>query len=136
MTAAPPTPLVLEAARAVRPYLASLMPGSYAAVDERLATLLKRGAAGEDVRNEVLTLMRGSPACRQWWIEFARGGVPGDVSSAGRRYGELAGSGEPVEMPRFACPHGDYVWYRRAVRQLPPRCPSHPDAALVPDDSV
>jgi hypothetical protein len=37
-----------------------------------------------------------------------------------------AGHGDPDYRPRrYACPHGDYVWYRRTVSQEPPLCRTH-----------
>jgi hypothetical protein len=122
----PPSELVLEAARAIRPYLATLCPGEAVVVDPDLARLLAAAAAGEDVRGPVLDRLRAQPATWQWWLEFARRGAPPDVTAGAHRgYGELAGEGAPVAMPRFVCPRGDYVWYRRAVGHRPPVCPTH-----------
>jgi hypothetical protein len=36
-----------------------------------------------------------------------------------------AGDPAPVGAVRYACPHGDYVWYRPDVATPVPDCPTH-----------
>jgi hypothetical protein len=114
---------ILEAARAIRPYLARLEVPDAARTDAMLAAALAEDA------DHVLVVLRAHDATWQWFLDFAKTGLPPDVAILRERaYDPMPGHGDPVSAPRFECPRKDYVWYRRAVGQEPPLCPTH----LVP----
>ena len=116
-------PDLLDAARAIRPYLPSLLDESAAAeVDSSLAALLASGGT-EDA---VLAELEGHEATAEWTAAFLEHGAPPELAVVRERdFTELAGHGEPVRAPKYICPEGDFVWYRHAVGQQPPRCPTH-----------
>jgi hypothetical protein len=119
--------MILETARAIRAYLPELRANDSAEVDATIAALLIRSSRGEDVTTAVLGVLRADENTWQWFIEFAPKGLPADVAGlAERGFAPAPGGGEPVSIPRFVCPVGnDYLWYRRAVGQQPPVCPTH-----------
>lgn len=114
--------VVLDAARAIRPYLTELRPLDAGAVDATLASML-----AEENAVAILDLLRGESATWQWFLDFAKTGLPPDIAATLERggYEPAPGHGEPVDLPRFDCPLGDYTWYRRAIGQQPPNCPTH-----------
>jgi hypothetical protein len=114
---------IKEAARAVRPYLESLLGQDRAGqLDLELARLL--GATGNI--EELLGKLQADFRTRQWWLDFVRcSGVPPEVAQgAGSVRSGLPGLGLPV-LDRYACPAGDYVWYRRSPAIRVPNCPTH-----------
>lgn len=129
---------ILELARAVRPDLEVLVasPSAAKAIDAELVELLDRAAAGENVEERILEQLSASANLEDWAAAFLERGRPPDVLSVGERGsaglpGELPGGGEPVRASRYACPRNDYVFYRRAVGQTIPQCPTH-GVALEP----
>jgi len=112
-----------DAARAIRPYLPSLLEeGAAAEVDATLAALLTTDGSEDDVLAE----LESNDATAEWTAAFLEHGVPPELALVYERgVEELPGYGEPVRTPKYACPEGDYVWYRHAVGQQPPRCPTH-----------
>jgi hypothetical protein len=136
-------PLSLEAGRAIRPYLLALAGDQAAAIDTRLADLLTRDdLAGVD--NAILDLLEPLSSTRNWVSGFWRsGGIPPEVvRSVARRVapeeaerqvrrGVLGGGapgGDPVIViagRRYACPQGDFVWYRVDGAENIPQCPTH-----------
>jgi hypothetical protein len=122
---------ILEAARTIRSVL-----GELAGVDvpELVDTALAAALAEHDVEAARTELWR-EPATRRWTKEFVRlGGPPELVSEQHVRGGDAAppGYGEIVAAPRFRCPQGDYVWYRRTSASALARCPTH-GLRVVPD---
>jgi hypothetical protein len=116
---------IREAAQAIRPYLGSLVGAEAAAVkDAELANLLGGGAESD----RLLAALTADERTRQWWLDFLRfGGLPPEIAPRDERVrvrGELPGLGLPV-LPRYACPRGDYVWYRRSPAIPVDRCPTH-----------
>ena len=113
---------ILAAARAIRPYLPELLAEHAAArADARLAELLERGdEAG------IVDEFEGDENVRDWAAGFLEHGMPPDIAAREERSFQLApGYGDAVRIPEFACPRGDYTWYRHAVGQTPPKCPTH-----------
>lgn len=128
---------VIEAARAIRPFLSELLLDDEAAqgVDEALGRLLGRGA--NDRRDEIAALLVRHPATRNWAAAFLEHGRPPGLDLAVERsasYAALPGLALVGTAPRFACPEDDYVWWQRAVGLAPPRCPTH-DLELVARDA-
>jgi hypothetical protein len=118
---------LLEAARSIRPYLRELADDPDA-VDRELAAAL----AESDARRARAELRR-QRATRRWTTDFLRHGFPAELVPPAVRSGAAPpGHGEVVRAPRFRCPSGDYVWYRRTAASAIPVCPTH-DARLVPD---
>ncbi|MGW3291088.1 hypothetical protein ACWDR3_41290 [Streptomyces sp. NPDC001002] len=118
---------ILEAGRAIRPYLAELFPerpGTRQELDVRLATALALTARDKEAAaSQVHALLRAHPETAHWTVKFTERGVP---EEAVRRGHGPSGPGELVAAPRYACPvDDDYVWYRRSASILPPRCPTH-----------
>ena len=116
-------PDIREAARALRAYLPSLLDADAASqLDGALARLLAEDASEERIVAE----LERYEATTEWVSSFIEHGAPPELARiAERNYSEAPGYGEPVSLPRFACPHGDFVWYRHAVGETPPTCPTH-----------
>ncbi|MEK6438966.1 hypothetical protein [Pseudonocardia sp. T1-2H] len=121
---------ILEAARTIRSVLAE-MPGidDPAAIDAALAAAVSE----HDVQAARAELWR-RPVMRRWAKEFVRLGVPPELVLEQTRSGAAPppGHGGIVAAPRFRCPQGDYVWYRRTAVHAVPLCPSH-RVRVVPD---
>jgi hypothetical protein len=110
--------LVVEAARAIRPELPEIVPDGWESVDDDLAACL---AEEPTTAERVRTILSVRPETASWVVAFltGEGGVTrGSLSLAD-------GSGELVQAPRFACPNGDYVWYRRTRSRSVPLCRTH-----------
>lgn len=115
---------LLEAGRCLRGRLAHLgAPGlDWQALDDELSAALNdanRTAAVARVR----VLLEAHPETADWWVRYQRAGGPPDVSDPVRAV--LLGRGEVVVAPRFACPEGDYTWYRRSPARPIPLCRTH-----------
>jgi hypothetical protein len=130
-----PSEDILEAARSIRSLLAELLEAeTIQPVDQQLADLLARANAGETVDNLVLELLAETDSTRQWMFEFLQN--KRSLDSRGeptKGYSPLPGQGSRIAAPKYACPMGDYTWYRPRVGVNPPPCPTH-NVALVPAD--
>jgi hypothetical protein len=122
---------VLEAARAVRPYLVDFVGLERAVrLDTKLAGLLAAAARGDDVESAVEAALVADEATGAF-LERVRADAPllrpPAVVSAltTRSYDSLPGQPSPVSADKFRCPHGDYVWYRMEVGLSVPQCPTH-----------
>ncbi|KLL11107.1 MULTISPECIES: hypothetical protein [Protofrankia] len=131
---------VLEAARAIRPYLDELVGPAAPDLDRSLANQLTavtataitptdHAAAARQLRalldgNETTawflrTVLEDAPRYRPpyhqpRYLYRQTGGalvLPGDPG--------------PVEAGRYVCPRGDYTWYRPEVGVAIPDCPTH-----------
>ena len=116
-------PDIREAARTLRSYLPRLLDADAAAqLDAALAQLLAADASDERIVAE----LERYEATADWAADFVEHGVPPELAQiAERSYSEPPGHGEQVSLPKFACPQGDFVWYRHAVGEAPPTCPTH-----------
>jgi hypothetical protein len=124
---------ILDGARSIRPYLAELLEADAGVMDRELAGLLALAQAGQNVDNRILELLARYEATRAWMAKFLRDKRPPDVE---RVYNPLPGGIGPVPVSaRYACPNGDYVWYRRAVNQPIGKCPTHHLPLLPVDES-
>jgi len=127
---------VLEAARAVRPYLAEFMDSAVAAdVDAELARLLATAAGGEDVEGRLRAVLEADEATGVFLERVLEDAPdfrpPQVVSELTSRYSGLPGDPSPVRADKFRCPYGDYVWYRPEVGVPVRPCPTH-HCALEP----
>ncbi|MFJ3772875.1 hypothetical protein ACIPX0_14385 [Streptomyces sp. NPDC090075] len=128
----PDVDAVLEAARAIRPYLPGLFPHAphrAARLDGELARLLDPGAAA-GAAESVLRALEGNAITKVWSAQFLEFGVPPEFVGSGTRGSTVpvpAGNGEALRPgPKYVCPaNGDVVWWRRHVGQEVPRCGTH-----------
>lgn len=124
---------ILEAARAIRPYIYELIepPDEARIADEQLARLLADARSDADVRGGVTALLLQRPATRNWAARFIEDGLPPGFTTVPERtvgsstYSALPGYGTVTSAARFACPQDDYVWWQRAAGQPVPPCPTH-----------
>lgn len=116
---------ILEGARTIRPYLPELLGVKATSIDSELAGLLERATSGATVEKDILeTLSRDEPA-RQWMETFLANRL-GLLSDSSRDFFPLPGwPPNPLAMPRYECPRGDYVWYRPTIDTPVPACPTH-----------
>lgn len=120
-----PREILLEAARAIRPYLTELLDPQVAAdIDSLLAQQL--AAADKTNAEDAIrrTLLSQRPTA-DWWAAFLEHGVPPEVLPAMIRLNELPGDGQNVAAARYICPYSDFVWYRISVGVAVPSCPTH-----------
>jgi hypothetical protein len=124
---------VLEAARVIQPYLPDLLGAEAATVDQALAALLAKAAAGEAVDNPILELLAERDATREWAQEFLIDKMPPPVT---RSYDPLAGSQSVINANTFVCevPDCPRIWHRPKAGIAPPLCPEH-KIPLVPAQS-
>ncbi|MEU1012562.1 hypothetical protein [Streptomyces sp. NPDC005890] len=134
--------VVLDVARAIRPYLPGLVGEDAPRLDLRIVALLDRARDGVDVGEAVLELLGESPATLAWAasvLEDERH-LPPDLQHRAVRSGDKSGysplanphGGDPVDAQRYLCPEdGAYAWWRTSVGQEIPGCPDHPGVRLV-----
>jgi hypothetical protein len=126
---------VLEAGRAIRPFISELIagPGEAAALDRDLAAALARGDKSAAAA-EVLQLLTASQPTAEWLMDFEELGLPPALKSAPQVRGvTLPGDGPILRSIRFRCPDGnDFTWYRRNAAKPIEFCPTH-HVRLVPD---
>jgi hypothetical protein len=130
---------VLEAARAIRPFLRGLVdsPAVAASLDQRLAdeladtTDLPASAgrlrdvldADEDTRWFLQQVLLDAPRFRPPYVQSQRLRALPPATPAG--------DPAPVRADRYVCPHGDYTWYRPDVATPVPGCQTPGHGALV-----
>jgi len=132
MTTSPFKPeQILDCARTIRPFLPELVSAEMVQLmDGQLATLLAKAKAGEAVTADILEVLKSQPDVRSWAGEFlSPESVPKGVGDA-----QLPGRVGAIAAPRYVCPEGDFVWYRRSLGTPIPKCPSHPDLELTLED--
>jgi hypothetical protein len=121
---------VLEAARAIRPYLDDLVgPGPAKVIDGRIAGELTGGAGRADTARALRALLEEQEDTA-WFLSRVLADRPGyrpPYQQPASRRGIVSPAGDPglVTADRYACPRGDYVWYRPEVGFPVPRCPTH-----------
>jgi hypothetical protein len=128
---------LLDAARTVRPYLAELLPDEQERrrLDERIAALLSAANNGQEVTAALEEALSSPGIVRMWVADVRRDPLrrPPDLRP-GRRggtYTPMPGDIGDIDAPKYRCPEGDYIWYRRHVGRQIPRCPTH-GLGLVP----
>lgn len=118
-----------EAARSVRPYLVELAGAAAPDVDAALAELLSDADGDEETEYQLRDVLESREGTRIF-LQRVRKDAPAYrppqvVSDLTMRYAGPAGDPLPVRADKFACPHGDYVWYRPEVGLPVPQCPTH-----------
>jgi hypothetical protein len=122
---------VLEAARAIRPYLKDLVDDAAVAgnLDRRIAEELT-GQADQTATADRLRALLEEHEDTTWFMsrvltDKPRYRQPYHQPTLRRDIVSPAGDPGLVEADRYACPVGDYVWYRPDVGTPIPNCPSH-----------
>jgi len=115
---------ILEAARAIRPYLSELLTAEEAKViDERLAQLLAQKDQ-EKIDNLILDILCSQEPTRQWVDQFLELKLPPEIEKLYQP--PLSPNPSVVSgLIKYACPNGDYVWYQRQIGEPIPNCPTH-----------
>ncbi|WP_131786765.1 hypothetical protein [Protofrankia symbiont of Coriaria ruscifolia] len=135
---------VLEAARAIRPYLPRLLgdPGAVEKLDQALAETLTGTTAAGTTTGQTATAVRAlldAHANTAWFLTAVLADAPAyrppyqqprylHRQTGGASYRGMtapAGDPGPVAADRYACPHGDYVWYRPDIGTPIAACPTH-----------
>jgi hypothetical protein len=128
---------LLEVARAIRPYLPSLVGPEAQELDARIAELLA-AAQVDPKRCDALRTLMNSREATAAFADMVLADAPAyrppewqpGYQRPQRRGGEgmqlpPGDTGPVLPAGRYGCPHGDYVWYRPAVGVPIPRCPTH-----------
>jgi hypothetical protein len=122
---------VLEAARAIRPYLKDLVDDPVAAgiLDRRIAEQLTGPADRAAAATRLRALLEGQEDTA-WFLNRVLTDEPHyrppyQQPTYQRDMVALAGELSQVEADRYACPVGDYVWYRPDIGTPVPECPDH-----------
>lgn len=122
---------VLEAARAIRPYLAELVGPAAAELDGRIAALLNADVAhGEDLADlyELLNANIATSAFLRAVLRDAPLYRPPAVQPNTLRSGyiPLAGNVDVVmHLGKYVCERGDWTWYRLSSSGDVHPCPTH-----------
>jgi hypothetical protein len=125
---------VIEAARAIRPYLERLAdpPSTADGLDRHLADALNSRSARPAVARR-LRILLNEQEDTAWFLTEVLADAPHcrppyhQPRNRRRQAGIPAPAGDPgpVDADRYACPRGDYVWYRPEVGTPVPDCPTH-----------
>lgn len=115
---------ILEAARQIRPELPNLLHSDQITdFDQKLAQLLAQAKLGKATDSEILTLLKSNDRTYDWIVNF----LSVERVSKGP---SLPGHPGSVSAPKYVCPEGDYVWFRRTNDSPIPRCPTHGNLVL------
>ncbi len=117
---------VLEGARLLRGVLPQLYgaPEEWEGIDDELSRILN--GADAEVAARVLAIIELRPETAAWWLAWQRSvDQPVAVKEERRGTSYPPSLGEVVAAPRFACPRGDTVWYRRSASVPVPNCRTH-----------
>lgn len=117
---------VLEAARAIRPYLSDFLdPALAGTLDRRIANQLADPAASVTELRSLLEEQEDTA----WFLRRVLSDKwhrPPYQQPPGVR-DPVSPGGDPalIEADRYSCPRGDYVRYRPEVGSAVPDCPTH-----------
>jgi hypothetical protein len=125
---------VIEAARAIRPYLDRLADSPAAALelDHHLADELNGRPDQPGTASRLRILLDGQQDTA-WFLAEVLADAPHyrppyhQSRYQLRQAGSPAPAGDPgpVDAARYTCPRGDYVWYRPDISTPVPDCPTH-----------
>jgi len=126
---------VIEAARAIRAYLPLLLGAPAAAtLDGRLTDELTGMSDDPAATVRQLRALLGAQENTAWFLSEVLRDAPEfrppyhQPRYTRRQTGGMAapaGDVGPVWAARYACPQGDYVWYRPDLATPVPACPTH-----------
>jgi hypothetical protein len=121
---------VLEAARAVRPYLAELVGPAAADLDVDIAALLNADLARGDALDNLYELLNADLATSAFLRAVLRDAPdyrpPAVQPSTLRGYQPLPGNADVVmHLGKYVCGRGDWTWYRLSSSAEVPPCPTH-----------
>ncbi|NER83480.1 MAG: hypothetical protein F6K42_28795 [Leptolyngbya sp. SIO1D8] len=118
----PTSEQIFEAAATIRYYLPDLEPERAASLDQQIADLLNQDRSTPGLDNQLLRLITQIDTTRTWTKQFL------NPDSKTTERGLFSSTNDPVnfiDLPKYACPHGDYIWYRHGVGDPIPHCPTH-----------
>jgi hypothetical protein len=120
---------LLEVARAIRPYLSTLVGDEAPEYDREITELLSEAASGAGVDSRIVDLLSRSSATRNWAAQVLEDELhrPPELQPVNERAFEpLPGQGRPVGAQKYVCPvDGNFVWWRRSVAIPVRECPDH-----------
>lgn len=123
------SPDVLQAAQAIRPYLAELLERPDAdAISHRLELALSATANSTTQQAEIRRVLSVAEPTREWLRLYLEEQKPAaEILSLIRTYHPLPGKAGTVESPRYRCPVASchQTWYRREASAAVPNCPIH-----------
>jgi hypothetical protein len=126
---------VLDVARSIRPYLASLVGEHAAEIDGKLASLLRQASTGADVEGDLLAILAGTPQIQNWaaaMLGDERRLPPELQERRSAIFAGLPGTADPVDAIRYVCPtDGAYAEWQLFVGDPIPTCRDHPGTLLV-----
>lgn len=121
---------VLEAARAIRPYLRDLIgPTAAGITDQRIGAELTGSADRAVMVSRLRALLEEQPDTA-WFLGRVLADKPlyrppYHQQAPLRRMVSPAGDPGLVRADRYLCPRGDYAWYQPEVGAPVPECPAH-----------
>jgi hypothetical protein len=118
---------LFAAARAVRPYLADLVPDHAATVDRELGAALLSSDPEEARLDRIYSVFKAHESLNDWIGQFlAQGSLPPEVAEIVTRagYKPLAGDNQPYSGVLFVCPNGDYEFRVLRRGQAIKPCPT------------
>ena len=122
-------PDVLQAAKAIRPYLAELLERPDAnAMGDRLELALNASTDTAAQQAEIRRVLSVAEPTREWLRLYLEEQKPvAEILSIIRTYHPLPGKAGVVASPRYRCPVASchQMWYRREVGTEVPNCPIH-----------
>ena len=123
------SPDVLQAAKAIRPYLAELLERPDAnAMGDRLELALNATTDTAAQQAEIRRVLSVAEPTREWLRLYLEEQKPAaEILSIIRTYHPLPGKAGVVASPRYRCPVASchQTWYRREVGAEVPNCPIH-----------
>jgi hypothetical protein len=124
---------IIEAAQAIRPYLAELGVTDGPRFDSQIADVIAGVSEGRLKIDKLFLLLTSRDEIREWCRHFLENKHPPAVT----RLLASAGSNlHPIRFEKFGCPKGDYIWFRASLGEPLPSCPTHPALRLVPAKRV
>jgi hypothetical protein len=126
---------VVDVARIVRSYLPELVGDQAGVYDVQLRALLDRVIEGQDVGDELYSVLTRSQTVHDWVAQVLGNHehLPPELQPVAElEYQALPGLRSPPDAQRYVCPvDGNYVWFRPFVGVPIPQCMDHA-VVLVP----
>lgn len=120
---------VLQAARAIRPYLPALLDIAVAhRLEQQLNSLLPTVADESDADQQILALLQEQAVTREWLRLYLEEQRPAeDILKQMRTYYPLSENKGAIASPRYLCPVAscNRDWYRHRPEEAIPECPIH-----------